>query len=141
MEEFALVEADFQQYYQLDLDAIYSKMIGDGVGFLRYARLFANLPSDSRIMKEVSPAGDWTWNNETQSRVLYELSQVKAILYNSKRGKGQKPIKSDEQFQPDYVKDLKEEYLKWKKEQEVQKEDIDAMRAFWQARNPGVKQL
>lgn len=141
MEEFALVEADFQQYYQLDLETYCTDVLNKGRGFLRYVRLFANLPSKSRIMLKLAPAGGWSWRDETMSRILTELSAIKAITFNSNRTKSQKPMKPDEQFQPEEVKVAKDEYVEWQKEQKNQPEDADATRAFWQARNPDVKIL
>lgn len=141
MEEFALVEADFQQYYQLNLDEAFDQMLDRPRGFLRYARLFAGLPPESRIMKKLNPVGSWSWKDETLSRILYELSSIQATLYNTNRKKGAKALKPDEQYQPDYVDEAKKAYQEWKKEQEAQKEDIAAMDAFWKARNPDVKFL
>jgi hypothetical protein len=138
VEEFGLVEADFQQYYHLNLETIHLKMVTKGRGFLRYARLFANLPSNSRTMIKLAPAGNWSWSDETASRILSELSELKALTYNAKRKKGQKPMKPDQQFQPDYIKEAKDEYIKWQKEQSNDRDEIDTMKAFWQARNPDI---
>lgn len=116
-------------------------MLTKGVGFLRYNRLFNGLPSESRIMLKMLPAGNWTWRDETLSRILSEISELKAITFNSKRKKGQKAIKPDPQFQPDPVKKAKDEYIEFEKSKRNNEEDDEAMRAFWQSRNPDVKVL
>ena len=133
MENFALVEADFQQYYNIDLDLLYS----DGeTGYLRYARLFSQLPPTSRIMRKLVPANSWEWNDEVQSRILAKLDSINTNIYNSNRKKGSKAEKPDPQFQPDYVKEVKDEFLEQQKRKEA---DVDQMREFWKARNPKVK--
>lgn len=141
MEEFALVEADFQQYYHLNLEEIFNIMLTKGVGFLRYNRLFNGLPSESRIMLKMMPAGNWTWRDETFSRILRELSELKAITFNAAPKKSKKTIEADPQFQPDFVKEAKEEYAEFEKSKRNVEEDAEAMRAFWQSRNPDVKVL
>jgi hypothetical protein len=114
-------------------------MLSEKVGFLRYARLFENLPATSRIMLKHNPSGSWSWENEAQSRILMKISEVANTLYNTNRKKGTKPAKPDNQFQPDYVEKAKSDYLKWKKKQSNDQEDSDAMKLFWQSRNPDVK--
>lgn len=141
MEGQGLVEADFQQYYHLNLESLRTSMQETGAGFLRYMRLFDNLPAESRIMKKLFPAGSWTWRDETMSRILGELSELKAITFNAKRKKGQKAIKPDPQFQPDHVKDAKQEYIEFQKKQRKDKAQIELAKNFWQSRNPDVKML
>jgi hypothetical protein len=139
VEDFGLVEADFQQYYHLNLNSQYRTMVAEGIGFLRYARLFENLPAISRIMVKYNPSGSWSWENEAQSRILMKISEVADTLYNTNRKKGAKPAKPDKQFQPEYVEKAKKDYLKWQKKQQNDKEDSEAMKLFWQSRNPEVK--
>lgn len=135
MEAFALVEADFQQFYHLDL----VQVVNERYGFLRFCRLFVNLPAEGRLKTKYAPAGGWTYRDETLSRILHEIADLKSVTYNSKRKKGQKPIKTPEQFQPDYVKKAKDDYIKRQKKLRNRKEDAAAMRNFWQSRNPDVK--
>lgn len=142
MEDFALTEADFQQYYQVNLDHYYQVMVDEGVGFLRYARLFANLPPESRIMKKLAPAASWRWEDEIQSLMLQELSLVNANLYNANRKKGKKAAKPDDQLLPDHVKEAKQEYQEWLKEQKQQTAMTpEEMKEFWGARNPDIKMV
>lgn len=134
MEDFGVVEADFQQYYRLDLEAI----CRTGTGFLRYARLFNNLPPDSRTYRKWSPGAEWSWGDETQSRILYELSQIKALLYNTNRKKGQKPLEPDKLFQPKHVLEVKEKYAELDKQKRTKdQEDIES---FWKRRNAQIQE-
>jgi len=133
VEDYALVEADFQQYYRLDVARL---------GFLRYARLFNQLPPESRVVREVSPAAAWTWRDETLSLILQEVSALNVVYLNAHRDpkKNVPALPAPEQFQPDHVKEAKEEYRK-SHEQTRSDGDIDAMKALWESKNPGVKAL
>lgn len=130
MEEFDLVEADFQQYYQLDVTKL---------PFRKYARLFANLPVESRVIKKLAPTANWTWRDETLSRILRELEILNAAFFNANRSKGTKPEKAGEQFQPEDVKKAKEAYKLEQENKEKDEVELKRMRAFWAARNPEVK--
>lgn len=132
MESFSLVEADFQQFYNIDLEEYCQSQ----TGFLRYARLFSELPSNSRVMKKLWPIVSWEWNDEVQSRILYKLDTIAATLYNTNRKKGQKAQQVEEQFEPDYVKQAKKDFEEAKRQEEA---DIEQAKDFWQARNPNVK--
>lgn len=139
MEDSELVEADFQQYYNLDLRKLfYISKNSDGTsswkGFYRYHRLFSNLPTESRIMKKIFPAASWRWEDEVQSRILHEIQRLNAAFYNANRDpKKSKPIELGEQFQPDYIKELKGKYEK--KTQDLDESDLDDIKSFWKERN------
>ncbi len=141
MAEYDLVEADFQQYYHIDLESKFDIMRRRGVGFARFSRLFINLPPESRIMRKVCPAVSWSWDDEVSSRILYSLGVISAQIANMGLKKGAKRIKPDEQFQPDYITKAKKEYVERKKMEKMQTRDVEAMKEFWRARNPDAQYL
>ena len=144
MEDFALVEADFQQYYHLNLlNEVPIDSDGKRTGFLRYARLFSNLPAESRIMREYDPMGGWSWNDEVQSRILAKIEAVEVALYNINRKKNAKPIEPSPQFEPDYVKRAKKNHEKREKAEKAERLKVEKaqMDAFWMARNPEVNTI
>ena len=98
MADFEIIEADFQQFYNLDVSTL---------GFRRYARLLVNLPEDSRMVKKYSPFKDWNWDKEMQSQILRAVDIMTTTYINSNRKKGAKKLKPPEQVQPDYVKEAK----------------------------------
>lgn len=98
MADFEIIEADFQQFYNLDVSTL---------GFRRYARLLVNLPEDSRMVKKYSPFKDWNWDKEMQSQILRAVDNMTTVYINSNRKKGSKKLKPPEQVQPDYVKEAK----------------------------------
>ena len=130
MEEYALIEADFQQYYTLDLSE------RARWGFQRYARLFINLPVESRTIRHYSPAVAWTWQDEVQSRILHEISALIAVTINMNRKPGSPPIKPDKQFQPEAVEEAKKVYDKERRaSSQYTEEDMKAIREFWERKN------
>ena len=118
MADFEIVEADFQQYYNLDVSTL---------GFQRYARLLINLPLESRFVQKYSPFKDWNWDKEVQSRILQMLDLISCHLVNMHRKKGTKAVKVGEQFQPDFVLEAKKALKNEKKEaaKEDQKEKLE----------------
>ena len=130
MADYEIIEADFQQFYNLDVGTI---------GFCRYARLLMNLPIESRFIQKYSPFKDWTWDKEVQSRILQMLDLISCHLVNMHRKKGSKALKVQDQFQPDYVKDAK----KWLKsdKKESNKEAQQDLAEIFEARNKDVKKL
>lgn len=144
MEAFALVEADFQQYYHLNLLEI-TPLNADGyrTGFLRYARLFSQLPPESRIMRDIDPMKGWSWNDEVQSRILAKIDELIVTYANANRKKGARPIELNPQFQPDYVARAKKDYQKREEHEKAERQQLEKAQldAFWQARNPDVKML
>ncbi|MBR5495299.1 MAG: hypothetical protein IKV71_06705, partial [Psychrobacter sp.] len=67
MADFEIIEADFQQYYNIDVSTL---------GFQRYARLLINLPLEARFIKKYVPSKDWDFDKETQSRILMMLDVI-----------------------------------------------------------------
>lgn len=130
MADYEIIEADFQQYYNLDIASL---------KFRRYARLLVNLPMESRFVQKYLPSKDWDWDKEVQSRILQMLDIISCHLVNMHRKKGTKAIKPSEQFQPDYVKDAKKMAKESKRETaKIEQEDLAAI---FEARNKDVKKL
>ena len=130
-EEFDLVEADFQQYYGLDVEE---------VDFWRYTRLLFQLPAESRFIRAHNPIKDWTWDKEIQSQILHRLDVISCQLANMFRKKGKKPAKPGKQLQPEYVAKAKEQLQEEKKAKtRLSEEETAEVEEFWQARNPNVK--
>ena len=130
MADFEIIEADFQQYYQIDVSKL---------NFQRYARLLINLPIESRFMKKYIPSKDWDFDKETQSRILMMLDVISCQLSNMFKKKGVKPRKPDEQFQPDYVKDAKKQVKNLNKE--LNKEEQIELAELFERKNNNVKKL
>lgn len=130
MADYEIIEADFQQYYNIDVATL---------GFCRYARLLMNLPIESRFIQKYSPFKDWGWDKEVQSRILQMLDVIACQMVNMHRKKGTKAIKPAEQFQPDYVKEAKKQIKADKVENA--KEDQKDLAEIFEARNNNVKKL
>lgn len=130
MADFEIIEADFQQYYNLDVSSL---------GFRRYARLLVNLPLESRFVQKYNPFKDWDWDKEVQSRILQMLDLISCHLVNMHRKKGTKAIKAGEQFQPDYVKDAKKQIKSDKREEA--KQDQQDLAEIFEKRNNKVNKL
>lgn len=140
VEDFALVEADFQQYYQLNLEEMYAIMRETGAGFLRYARLFANLPVESRTISNTNKAATWSWHDETLSSILFEIRRLNATYYNTHTEKTAKKETIQPQERPGYVQEAIDEYREFEKEQKRSRDEIDVvMKDFWQSREPNIK--
>lgn len=132
-EQIGKIEADFFQYYHIDLYETPNS---------RLFNLIINLPKESRFIKEVAPASEWSFKDETLSRILYKIDEVSTRIYNSNRPKGRKAEKTDEQFQPDFIKEAKENYQKNKTDGRAQdKADMEATRKFWEAHNSDTKSI
>lgn len=130
MADFEIIEADFQQFYQLDVSSL---------GFQRYARLLINLPLESRFVQKYSPFRDWNWDKEVQSRILQMLDLISCHLVNMHRKKGTKPLKVQDQFQPDYVVEAKKNVKKSKKEEAaISQQELSEI---FEKRNNKVKKL
>ena len=137
VEEFSLVEADFQQYYHLNLLEACPYADGRRSGFLRYARLFENLPVESRIFRKLLPAASWTWHDETLSEILRELNTLTTITYNMNKRKTAPTAKVMKKFEPDYVAETRERLEKEKKAQQA--EEQAELKEFWQQLNPNAQ--
>lgn len=130
MADYEIIEADFQQYYNLDVATL---------GFCRYARLLANLPMGSRFIQKYSPFRDWDWDKEVQSRILQMLDLISCHLVNMNRKKGTKAMKVQEQFQPDYVREAKKQLKSDKKE--TNKEVQEDLAKIFESRNKDAKKM
>lgn len=137
VEEFSLVEADFQQYYHLNLLEACPYADGRRSGFLRYARLFENLPVESRIFRKLVPAASWTFRDETLSEILRELNTLTTITYNMNRRKTAQSAKVMKKFEPDYVAETRERLEEEKKAQQA--EEQAELKEFWQQLNPNAQ--
>lgn len=126
------MEADFQQYYHLEIDKIKYQDLA------RVSRLLGQLPPDSRIMTTLNPGKDWNWDRETQSRILAKLDHIYVLLGNSFRDKKKTAkIKPEPQWQPDYVREAKDEAkTRHDASKKLSKEDLEATKAFWKHKNP-----
>lgn len=137
VEEFSLVEADFQQYYHLNLLEACPDADGRRSGFLRYARLFENLPVESRIFRKLVPAASWTWRDETLSQILQELNILTTLTYNMNKRKTAKPAKAMKKFEPEYVAEMRKQLDKdYKKQQSEEQADL---KDLWQQLNPNAQ--
>ena len=130
MADYEIIEADFQQYYNLDIASL---------KFRRYARLLVNLPIESRFVQKYLPSKDWDWDKEVQSRILQTLDIISCHLANMHRKKGTKAIKPSEQFQPDYVKEAKN--MAKENKRETAKTDQEDLAAIFEARNNNINRL
>lgn len=137
VEEFSLVEADFQQYYHLNLLEACPYADGRRSGFLRYARLFENLPVESRIFRKLVPAASWTWRDETLSQILQELNILTTLTYNMNKRKTAKPAKTMKKFEPEYVSEMRKQLDKDRKKQ--QSEEQADLKDLWQQLNPNAQ--
>nr|DAG72440.1 MAG TPA: protein of unknown function (DUF5361) [Caudoviricetes sp.] len=137
VEEFSLVEADFQQYYHLDLLEVCPYADGRRSGFSRYARLFENLPVESRIFRKLVPVASWTWRDETLSQILQELNILTTLTYNMNKRKTAKPAKTMKKFEPEYVSEMRKQLDKDRKKQQA--EEQDDLKDLWQHLNPNAQ--
>ena len=130
MADFEIIEADFQQYYNLNVSQL---------GFRRYARLLANLPLESRFVQKYSPFKDWNWDKEVQVQILHAIDVFATMYANSHRKKGSSVIKPPELIQPEYVALAKKQANKDKKamNQDSQKN----LSEIFEKRNNKVKKL
>lgn len=130
MADYEIIEADFQQYYNLDIASL---------KFCRYARLLMNLPIESRFVQKYLPSKDWDWDKEVQSRILQMLDIISCHLVNMHRKKGTKAIKPNEQFQPDYVREAKN--MAKENKRETAKTEQEDLAAIFEARNNNINRL
>ena len=94
MADFEIIEADFQQYYQLDVSTL---------KFRRFARLLKNLPAEARWIQAHAPLKDWNWDREMQTHILHSIDTLGVMFANANRKKGTKRAKVPPPLRPDYV--------------------------------------
>lgn len=142
MEDYSLVEADFQQYYHIDLEK-YTK--NRNIGFLRYSRLFFNLPKEARVVVKYAPGANWSYSESALSLVLYRLDVMMTMYINANRKKGaaaQKPPKIEDRYLPDPIRALELEAREQeRKKNEITGADAVGIADFWKARNPDATYL
>ena len=96
------------------------------------------LPQNSRTVLALCPPAEWSWDKETQSRILAKLDLILVTITNAFRDKKKSsPAKPEEQWQPQCVKEAKEEAQR--KKHEFTDEEMEALKAFWKARNRNAK--
>lgn len=127
MADFGIIEADFQQFYNLDVSTL---------GFQRYARLLSQLPPESRMAQKYSPFKDWNWDREMQSQILRELNVIATNFVNANRKKGARRLKFQDQLQPDYVVKAKKALLQKHKEQA--EEQSKELAEFFSQKNSNI---
>lgn len=99
------------------------------------------LPQSSRTILALAPVAQWNWDRETQSRILAKLDFILVTIENAFRDKKKgNPAKPEEQWQPEAVKEAKEELQK-KKLKPYTDEEFEKLKAFWKARNNKAKFL
>ena len=130
MADFEIIEADFQQYYNLDISTL---------GFRRYARLLLQLPMQARFMQKYSPFKDWNWDREVQTQILHSIDALATMYANSHRKKGSVPLKTPPLIQPDYVEKAKKE-AKNKKREDLKMDQVD-LAGIFEKRNSKVKKI
>ena len=130
MADFEIIEADFQQFYHLDVS---------NLGFQRYARLLVNLPVESRFVCKYSPFKDWNWDREIQSQILHAVDTIATMYANAHKKKGAATIKTPPLPQPDYVEKAKKQAKRAKRE-ESKLDQIDLAEIF-EKRNNKVNKL
>lgn len=129
-----IIEADFQQYYNLELESLIR------TNFPRYCRLLLQLPFEARFVQKYCKSKDWDWDKETQSRILHALDTISCQLSNMIKKKSEPLRKPDEQFQPDYVKKAKAEARRiGQEEAEVSQKEVKDMQIFWESYNNRVR--
>jgi uncharacterized protein DUF5361 len=87
-----LIEADFQQYYTLDIAHVPSA---------RAARLLFQLPNDSRTVRQIHPINNWDWTHLLLNRISYWVE----ILAWQKTKDGQKrtPQNQPKPYKPPFM--------------------------------------
>lgn len=125
-----IIEADFQQYYGLELDLIFRQ------NFPRFCRLLLHLPFESRFIQKYSETKDWSWDKEVQSQILHALDVISCQLANMTKKEGRTPAKPQPQLQPDYVKKAKVDNQRRQRQKDaVSVDELNEMRQFWATYN------
>lgn len=123
------MEADFQQYYNLDVSQL---------PFRRYARLFTNLPEGSRVVCKYSDFQDWNWDREIQTQILHTLDSIVVMYANVHRKKGTRPHEVPPLAQPDYVEKAKKK-MKANKVESSKSNQIELAKIFEKRNNKAKK--
>ena len=106
-QHFDEIEADFQEYYNLDFAQVPS---------VRAARLLFQLPQRARIFKKLQPANNWGWDEVLANQMVYLLNVI--AWQSTKDAQKKFPLKAPKPFVPDFMRDME-------KSKEINK-DIEA---------------
>lgn len=112
-QHFDALEADFQQYYNLDV--AYVKPA-------RAARLLFQLPNTSRVFLAIEPSNQWGWSEVLLNKIEYALQ----VLQWQNTNEGVKKSKQTERptpFKPDFIKEKASD-------SDIERNDTDAIRAI-----------
>lgn len=130
-----IIEADFQQYYHLELSHLLTH------DFMRFCRLLLQLPFESRFVQKYCPSKDWDWDKEIRSQILHTLDIISCQLANMMKKEGRASSKPQPQLQPEYVKRAKEEATTNKHGEQISDDDLEDMQQFWQEYNCNTKEI
>lgn len=89
------LEADFQQYYNLDIADVKPS---------RAARLLFQLPRKSRTFCKVQPANEWGWEEVLLNKTTFLLELL--AWQNTKDAQKKSPSRYPKQFVPEFMKDM-----------------------------------
>lgn len=90
------MEADFQQFYNLDMwSLVYSG------GFKRAARLLWQLPKESRFINALDPAASWGWNDLFLMQMNQSLRWL--VWAKTKDAQSKVPKSVPELVAPDFI--------------------------------------
>lgn len=113
---FDELEADFQQYYNLDISQVPRQ---------RAARLLFQLPQNCRTFCKIEPANQWGWNEILLNKATYALDIL--AWQNTQDATKKPPRNVPKPFMPDFMRNVD-------KTRAINKDtvlmDVDEMREF-----------
>lgn len=86
------LEADFQQYYGLDIADVLPP---------RAARLMFQLPRECRVFAKIAPASQWGWNEIMLNKLTY-LAEL-LVWMKTKDATKKSPRNKPKPFVPDFM--------------------------------------
>lgn len=89
------MEADFQQYYGIDVND------PNAVSFARMARLLFQLPRECRVFAQVAPATQWGWSEILANKANYLLETL--AWMKTKDATKKFPQHKPKPFVPDFM--------------------------------------
>jgi len=90
---FDELEADFQEYYNLDIAQVKSE---------RAARLLFQLPHKSRVYTAISPANTWGWEEVLANKTAHLLELL--VWMKTKDAQKRSPRNKPRPFVPEFMK-------------------------------------
>ena len=96
-EYFDELEADFQQYYNLNIELVPNK---------RAARLLFQLPPNCRVFTKIQPAVQWGWSENLANKMVYLLETL--VWMKTKDAQKKMPKNRPRMFRPDFMPPLSE---------------------------------